>query len=77
MQLVEGFRLAPQQKRLWQLQSAGGAAYCAQGLVAIDGPLDRPALAAALRELAARHEILRTSFQRPPGLALPVQVIAE
>nr|HRC77244.1 hypothetical protein [Kouleothrix sp.] len=44
MQLVEGFRLAPQQKRLWQLQSAGGAAYCAQGLVAIDGPLDRPAL---------------------------------
>ncbi len=77
MQLVEGFRLAPQQKRLWQLQSAGGAAYCAQGLVAIDGPLDRPALAAALRELAARHEILRTSFQRPPGLTLPVQVIAE
>ena len=77
MQPIEGFRLAPQQKRIWQLQADGSAAYCAQAVIQIDGPLDQAALVAALGQVTARHEILRTTFQRPPGLALPVQVIAE
>jgi amino acid adenylation domain-containing protein/non-ribosomal peptide synthase protein (TIGR01720 family)/FkbM family methyltransferase len=77
MQSVEGFRLSPQQKRLWQLQADGSAAYRAQGVVLIDGPLQPAALAAALQQVVDQHEILRTSFHCLPGTELPVQVIAE
>jgi hypothetical protein len=40
--------------------------------VALAGDLDRAALAAALREIRRRHEILRTVFRT--GLAGPVQI---
>ncbi|HEX6290123.1 MAG TPA: amino acid adenylation domain-containing protein [Herpetosiphonaceae bacterium] len=77
MHSVEGFRLSPQQKRLWQLQADGSAAYRAQGMVVIEGPLQPATLAEAIRQVADRHEILRTTFHLLPSTALPVQVIAE
>lgn len=73
---VQGFRLSPQQKRLWALQQTFGAAY-AQGILAIDGVLDRPRLERSVEAAVARHEALRTLFCREPGVKVPLQVIAE
>jgi amino acid adenylation domain-containing protein len=75
-QTAQGFRLSPQQQRLWRLQSAEpGAPFRAQAVLRIDGDLDRPALSRALASVVERHEILRTAFPVPPGLTLPLQVI--
>src|SRR6185437_2386372 len=75
---VEGYLLSPQQKRLWRLQQEDGAtAYQAQCAVLIEGPLDVEALEEATQAVVDRHEVLRTSFQRQPGMKVPVQVINE
>ncbi len=78
---LEGFRLSPQQLRVWLLQQgvAAGQAlpYRATATVQMDGPLDHAALAAALKALCERHEILRTTFQCLPGMTIPLQVIGE
>ena len=73
---VQGFRLSPQQGRLWRLQRDGHA-YRAQLALLLEGELSREALASALRGLVERHEILRTTFQRRPGMKVPVQVVGE
>jgi amino acid adenylation domain-containing protein len=76
--IVEGYRLSPQQERLWPLLSAAGSdPYRAQCTVAIEGNLDPEGLAAALQEVIDRHEILRTSFHHLPGMTIPLQVVAE
>ncbi|HSF42629.1 MAG TPA: AMP-binding protein, partial [Thermoanaerobaculia bacterium] len=73
---VQGFRLSPQQRRLWVLaREAEGSPYRAEAVVRITGPLDRARLEAALGEVVARHEILRTVFPVPPGMSRPAQVI--
>jgi len=75
---VEGFRLSPQQRRLWSLQQAcGPRAFRVRALVSLEGPLDVAALREAVRGVVLRHEILRTTFRRLPGMAFPVQVIQE
>jgi amino acid adenylation domain-containing protein/non-ribosomal peptide synthase protein (TIGR01720 family)/FkbM family methyltransferase len=76
---LEGFRLSPQQERLWTLQQAGGgdAPYRALSVVIVEGPLRADVLGDALAAVVRRHEILRTGFQRLPGMSLPVQVIAD
>ncbi|HEY6802396.1 MAG TPA: amino acid adenylation domain-containing protein, partial [Pyrinomonadaceae bacterium] len=71
MQVIEGYRLSPQQKRLW-LQRQESALTC---IVSLAGPLDKELLERAIERLIARHEILRTKFERLPGMELPVQVI--
>jgi amino acid adenylation domain-containing protein/FkbM family methyltransferase len=73
---IGGFRLSPQQRRLWLLQSAqAGQPFRANLKLGLDGPLDAGRLRRALDELVSRHEILRTSFQRLAGMTLPLQVI--
>ncbi len=76
--VVEGYRLSPQQKRLWMLQQGEpGTPYCAQCSIRIDGPLDAAVLKDAVQSAVDRHEILHTTFYRQPGAKTPVQVIAE
>jgi amino acid adenylation domain-containing protein/non-ribosomal peptide synthase protein (TIGR01720 family)/FkbM family methyltransferase len=75
-ELIEGFRLSPQQQRLWTAQ-AGGRAFMAQCAVDIKGPLDSASLREALREVVARHEALRTTFQQLPGMNVTLQVISD
>jgi hypothetical protein len=75
-QTVEGYRLSPQQRRLWLIQNALGTAF-ARCTIAIDGPLDVPRLSAALQQLSERHSILRTSFCSVPGVPVPLQVVAD
>src|ERR1700754_1580907 len=74
---VEGFRLSPQQARLWLLKGQNPADHLSLCAIFIDGSLDAEALKRASRETVARHEILRTGFYGRPGVKIPLQVIAE
>jgi amino acid adenylation domain-containing protein len=60
--------LSAAQRRLWFLeQLEPGAAYNLPLALRVSGPLDVPALGAALDELVRRHEVLRTIFPAPGG----------
>ena len=75
---VEGFRLSPQQRSLWSLQqTTQGQPFRAFSVIRIEGDLSAPLLRQAVEQLVERHEILRTTFVRPPGIKNPFQVIAE
>ncbi|HEX5758394.1 MAG TPA: amino acid adenylation domain-containing protein [Thermoanaerobaculia bacterium] len=73
---LTGFRLSPQQRRLWLLQE-GSRAFRAQIAVRIDGDLDAERLRRALNRVVARHASLRTWFRAIPGVKVPLQVVAE
>ena len=68
---VVGYRLSPQQERLWSLQ--GDQPFRAQCAVALSGPLDRQRLRAALADTVERHPILRTAFRHLPGISAPLR----
>ncbi|HEY9901851.1 MAG TPA: amino acid adenylation domain-containing protein, partial [Candidatus Sericytochromatia bacterium] len=75
-QTLEGFRLSPQQKRVWLLQQ-DSLAYRAQCAIGIEGKLNAEILKEALEQVVNRHDILRTAFHRQPGIKVPIQVIAD
>ncbi len=68
------FRPSPQQERLWAVHPDGPAGRT-QAVVALSGALDPEALRAGLGRIAERHEILRTTFARRPGIRIPLQVV--
>ncbi len=72
---IIGFRLSPQQKRLWRLQE-GSSAYHARCIVRCQGKLDTNILREAIQRIVDRHEILRTTFYRARGMTAPIQVVA-
>src|SRR4028118_541622 len=76
MQTLEGFRLSPQQKRLWFLQQ-DSVAYRVQAAIRIEGNVKIEILKQTLEQVVDRHESLRTTFHRQPGIKIPIQVIAE
>ncbi|MFE6177203.1 MupA/Atu3671 family FMN-dependent luciferase-like monooxygenase [Streptomyces sp. NPDC056464] len=61
--------LSPGQERIWFLERLlpGRTAYNEVKAIRLDGPLDVPALHAALRGVVARHEGLRTVFREIGG----------
>ncbi|HWJ51104.1 MAG TPA: amino acid adenylation domain-containing protein [Solirubrobacteraceae bacterium] len=71
---ADSFQVSPQQARLWTVEPNGPTART-QAVLAIGGAVDSSAVAEALRLAVQRHEILRTTFARQPGLTLPVQVV--
>ncbi|HEY6121539.1 MAG TPA: amino acid adenylation domain-containing protein, partial [Pyrinomonadaceae bacterium] len=73
-EIIEGFRLSPQQKHLWLLGHANRVAVCA---IRIDGELDVETLQQAIHEVVKIEEILRTTFKLLPGMTIPLQVISE
>jgi len=73
---ISGFRLAPQQKRLWNLQQ-NSSAFCLQASILIEGNLQPEILQKAIGDVVNRHDILRTSFYCPPGIKTPVMVVAD
>ena len=78
MDVIEGFRLSPQQRHLWSLQQAGDELpYRAQCAVLIEGSLNLQVLRAALRDVSDRYEILRTTFRCPRGMTIPLQAVNE
>jgi amino acid adenylation domain-containing protein len=68
-----GFQLSPQQKHLWSLPD--GRRRCAQVALLLEGLVDVQRLRHALQEIVEQHEILRTTFQRNPGMKFPFQVV--
>jgi len=75
-QQIEGFRLSPQQRRIWRVQDPSRP-LCTQGVIRIDGTLDRERLRRALDAVVDRHEILRIRYSLLPGMELPIQVIED
>ncbi len=71
---IEGFRLSPQQRHVWQTLSA---AYQARCTVLLEGQVTISLLKSAIEKVIARHEILRTTFHCLPGMDTPLQVINE
>ncbi|MDG4795133.1 non-ribosomal peptide synthetase [Micromonospora sp. WMMD1082] len=69
--------LSAQQQQIWVLHQLAplSLAYNAQCSLRLTGPLDVPALEAALSTIVERHEILRTTFHDGPDG--PVQVVHE
>jgi amino acid adenylation domain-containing protein/non-ribosomal peptide synthase protein (TIGR01720 family) len=75
---IEGYRLSPQQKHVWQVQQADRSlAHHARCAVLIEGQLNITLLKAAIENVIERHEILRTTFECLPGMDAPLQVINE
>src|SRR5213593_4668847 len=72
--VTAGFPLSPQQKQLWSWQDDGQMP-TAQVAILLGGTLNVPRLKSALQKIVERHEILRTSFQRSPGMKFPFQVV--
>ncbi|HVR99228.1 MAG TPA: condensation domain-containing protein, partial [Thermoanaerobaculia bacterium] len=70
----QGFPLSPQQRRIAAL---GDGEFGVRGAILIEGPLDSEELRAAVAAAVERHEILRTTYRRLPGMAEPLQVIGE
>src|SRR5271155_282173 len=70
----EGYALSPQQKRVWELMQ-GESHYVAQIRVSVEGEINSRRLENAFHSVMLRHEILRSRFDRLPGVYAPVQVI--
>ena len=73
-EIIQGYRLSPQQRRLWLLRQFDRAAQCA---VRIDGELNVESLRQAISQVVSQQEILRTTFKLLPGMTIPVQVISD
>lgn len=74
--IENGFRLSPQQARLWSYPREGDPCELkARAVIHIQGPLDPELLGRTLAGMVARHEILRTTFQMLAGMSVPLQVI--
>jgi amino acid adenylation domain-containing protein len=71
-----GFQLSPQQKHLWLL-GAEESTFHAAIAVLIEGKLEIETLKSAVHAVVSRHEILRSTFERRPGMKVPVQVVQE
>src|SRR5258708_12823626 len=73
---LKGSPLSTQQARLWFL-GRNSPVYHITCVIHLQGYLDRNALQDELKQLVARHEILRTAFYLIPGMDVPVQVVTE
>ncbi|HKG20408.1 MAG TPA: amino acid adenylation domain-containing protein, partial [Blastocatellia bacterium] len=77
-EIAVGYRLSPQQKRIWKLRELDlRAPYRSQIAVLIEGAVDEERLTVALQAVVNRHEVLRTSYPRPFGVSIPVQTITD
>src|SRR5262245_29052941 len=76
-EIIEGYRLSPQQEHLWLIQQPDTAPFLAQCVVGLEGNLDRQILQQALSQVVQRHEILRTAFRYLQEMSTPLQVITD
>lgn len=74
--VIRGFRVSPQQRRSWLLGGVGPG-FCASGTASVGGAVDPERIREAIDRLVARHEILRTTFERAGGLRVPVQRVRD
>ena len=74
--VTAGFWISPQQKRTWTLQQEGRA-FRSACLLHLQGEISQESFASSVKELAARHEILRTIYVHQAGLKFPFQAILD
>ena len=78
MQTSHGFRLSPQQRQIWNSQQAfPDQVFRVVASFLVEGKVDGNRMEQALTTVVFRHEILRTTFQRPAGVKIPFQVISD
>src|SRR5215831_16877918 len=70
-----GFWLSPQQKFVWNLEQERQNGFRPACVISLTGPADGNRVRDALRNLASRHEILRTILHRQTGIKVPFQVV--
>ena len=75
--LIRGYRLSPQQKRLWLRQQELAAQFQVQYAILLEGDIQSDVMSAALAEAIERRDALRTTFNLMPDKNHPVQVIRE
>jgi amino acid adenylation domain-containing protein len=75
-QNTQGFRLSPQQRTIWLAQQENPACR-AQAALTMTGDLDPERLRSAVQAAVRRHDMLRTTFHRAPGVKVPIQIVAE
>ena len=75
----QNYRLSPQQKHLWLQASRDEncSPYRVQCEILIEGSINSERLKKTLGIIVERHEILRTIFQIPSGVTIPVQSVYE
>jgi len=74
--LLNGFALSSQQRRLWLCESKREVG-CIQATISIDGPVDLKRLRTAAEAIVHDHEILRTHFITVSGMKTPLQIVSE
>src|SRR5229473_2835894 len=72
---LQGFRVSPQQHRLWQLHW-DQKPFLSVCRVRISGEISPPILDVALARVVEKYEILRTNYRILPGMRMPIQVIS-
>jgi len=72
-----GYFLSPQQKNLWLAQQSGAKDYRSQIAILLKGLVEAERLRSVINETVFHYEILRTVFQRKPGMKIPFQVILD
>lgn len=77
MSEFEGFALSPQQRHLSLRMGDAGRWFRAEAVLRLEGTFREEDLRAALGELVAWHEILRTRFECLEGMSLPLQVVGD
>lgn len=73
---VIGYRLAPQQTRIWQARDPNGN-FRTWAEVQVIGNLRKDVLREVIEKSIARHEILRTAFESAAGRWTALQVVAD
>src|SRR5207237_8299338 len=73
-ELTEAYRLSPQQRLAWRLQEQQPQPN-AQVILRAGVPIDEASVHTALATACERHELLRTTFHRVAGVALPFQTV--
>jgi len=70
------YRLSPQQELVWAM-SPDGPTDAGQLILGLEGPVDVDRLRNAFSQLVERHEILRTTYVRQPGMKTPLQAVRD
>ncbi len=73
---ANSFQTSPQQDALWRAEPDGPSGWT-QAVLELSGSLDVARLEAAVSSTVERHEVLRTTFSRRPGVRVAVQVVAD
>ena len=76
METESTYDISLQQRRAWLARRRGRLDGHVSAYL-VEGPLDPGAVRDGVRRLVERHEILRTSLRRVPGLRFPVQVVGD